>query len=638
MGRPPAYVFVVRHGARLDAADKQWHLTSPTPYDPPLTYGGWLQSRTVGARIASILQTEAHEPHDDAIPSSSPPRKRRFRVILHSSPFLRCVQTSIAIASGLASDPDRPSHKSVLRLDAFLGEWLSPEYFEHITPPPKSAFMLATAKAELLRRESHHESHFHTRVHSAAGSQLWNAPPGRDGHLVAYATLGSANLSSLDTLTDLGHNLPKIGPSPSRIPKKTPTYVAPRPPYAHSTSEPIPKGYVAHARDACASTDYQWDSSRENMGWGDGGHLPEEWAFMHQRFRRGLRRMIDWYATTENPGEMVTKTANAVEIADRGCIIGEGGDGEIEDVVVLVSHGAGCNALVGAITHHPVLADVAMSSLTMAKRRPEFDYRNSSFARVKSAASLNAVSTKPRASMPDMYELKLFANTEHLRSAPTPATIGRSASLAGANSRSRPETARYPSALKEINFGATERGGPQVGSRSNSACASLGDNRRPIRDMALAFRPSSSASNEGGITVGSGVSGFAAATTTRSGSFGLWSPKPKDEDEAEKESNMPMLLDFSNEKPIEPPAADLGIKVETGPAADDDSTSAQKYANENHENHADEEHDQFDEDSVPHLWAGTGNGGLWGAPRPPDEAERLRDFSASKRRWTVNER
>jgi len=48
--------------------------------------------------------------------------------------------------------------------------------------------------------------------------------------------------------------------------------------------------------------------------------------------------------------------------------------------------------------------------------------------------------------------------------------------------------------------------------------------------------------------------------------------------------------------------------------------------------------DHFDEDVVPHLWAGTGNGGLWGAPRPPGEAERIRDHTSAKRRWTVNER
>ena len=39
----------------MDAADKRWHLTSPTPYDPPLTYGGWSQGKALGLRIAALL-------------------------------------------------------------------------------------------------------------------------------------------------------------------------------------------------------------------------------------------------------------------------------------------------------------------------------------------------------------------------------------------------------------------------------------------------------------------------------------------------------------------------------------------------------------------------------------------------------
>jgi hypothetical protein len=31
-------------------------------------------------------------------------------------------------------------------------------------------------------------------------------------------------------------------------------------------------------------------------------------------------------------------------------------------------------------------------------------------------------------------------------------------------------------------------------------------------------------------------------------------------------------------------------------------------------------------------------GDLWGLPQPPEEAERLRDLSFTKRRWTVNEK
>jgi hypothetical protein len=185
-------------------------LTSPTPYDPPLTYGGWTQSRALGARIATILRSRET---DDEIPLSwngeeqngGDRRKRRHKVIIHTSPFLRCVQTSIAISAGLAQNPGhhhaRPSSshsvkdlhsspqlrpiiatgsprlapipepalgvngkpkeqpenikKSIIRVDAFLGEWLSPDYFEQITPPPSSIMMVAVAKADLLRREDY---------------------------------------------------------------------------------------------------------------------------------------------------------------------------------------------------------------------------------------------------------------------------------------------------------------------------------------------------------------------------------------------------------------------------------------------------------------------------------------------------
>lgn len=30
---------------RLDAADQSWHLSTPAPYDPPLTYGGMWQKQ-----------------------------------------------------------------------------------------------------------------------------------------------------------------------------------------------------------------------------------------------------------------------------------------------------------------------------------------------------------------------------------------------------------------------------------------------------------------------------------------------------------------------------------------------------------------------------------------------------------------
>ncbi|KAI1194505.1 hypothetical protein F5X97DRAFT_311069 [Nemania serpens] len=712
MGRPPAYIFVVRHGKRLDAADKQWHLTSPTPYDPPLTYGGWINSRSVGARIGAILRDEAavdSTPESSSLSSPSPSspsssssspsshkRRRRFRIVLHSSPFLRCVQTSIAIGAGLASHPTTspsssqpaepvpvpslsspaqtktqrdapistpaisghghdlsagsPRHveKSVLRLDAFLGEWLSPDYFEHITPPPESALMLATAKAELLRRSSYHDyPHFHPHVHSGTSSHLWSnvsgTTPAHDSH----------GPSGLDALSGLANSLPgPEGDTGSKNPgskrerdtthehQPIPGYVFPVPSYALSTSEPIPRGYVAHARDACVSIDYQWDSSRDNLAWGDGGTLPEEWASMHQRFRRGLRRLVDWYSSTDNAAEMVTRTANTTHPSGPDVGASADQDDEFEDVVVLVSHGAGCNALIGALTQQPVLTDVAMSSLTMAKRRAGFDSRNISLTREKSLSSLDAALHTSRATMPEMYELKLFANTDHLSTPSSSSAFSHNASLARSNTHARFNTGPT-SALKEINFGALYGGN-----------TSMGNTRRSSGGSSLEIRPSVYNGTTGGITVGSGMSSFSVTRPDRSGSgtWGLWSPRQNDNDR-DPEPEPPMLLDFSHEKATKDKQV-AGVKRADERSADEPAPTATTTITTTHEEkgasqpkdrdntpeHHDEEDDMFEEETLSQPWTGTSTGGLWGTPQPPGEAERLRDFSAHKRRWTVTER
>ncbi|KAI1141967.1 hypothetical protein F5Y05DRAFT_369288 [Hypoxylon sp. FL0543] len=684
MGRPPAYVFIVRHGKRLDAADKQWHLTSPTPYDPPLTYGGWLQSKTVGARIAAILQEREEEDEIAAAsrqPDGTPTRqkKRRYKVVIHSSPFLRCTQTSIAIAAGLASSTHSPApverspsprsipvspsssvEKSVLRLDAFLGEWLSPDYFEHITPPPKSSLMLMTAKAELLRRENYNEYlHFHNRHAPIASTQLWNAAPSRGSPLASSATPESHSTTGLESLSALKGGLPRtrsdsVGNSDPRSAHKLPSpdsssnsgYVAPVPSYALSTSEPIPRGYVAHARDACVDVDYQWDSSRDDFGWGDGGVLPEEWAAMHQRFRKGFRRLVEWYSSTENPGEMVTKTVSSLKStkspqkqSGRGGLSGDDGeDVEIENVVVLVSHGAGCNALIGAITQQPVLIDVGMSSITMAERKPEFDNGLDISIHQGLASSLEEPLLTPRISMSEIFELRLFANTEHLHSAITPPSISRSSSSAGRNPRGRYNNG-LTSALKDVNFAAASLyGNSTPGSRSNSANASLGSMRRGSPVLGSAFRtPLPNNSAAGGITVGSGISSFQPTSPSRPGSVGLWTPPNHDGEQAEKRAETPSLSNLGDvkngdaspkTKVHDSNSNNLGTPESTKKAVST-SGSQSSYG---------EERDKFDEDAVPHLWPGTSSGGLWGAPRPPGEAERSRDFSSTKRRWTVNER
>lgn len=692
MGRLPAYLFVVRHGNRLDAVDAQWHLTSPTPYDPPLTYGGWIQCKALGARIAAILHER--EAEDEAASLSTdttqPRRKRRYKVIIHSSPFLRCIQTSIAISAGLASNPSprlsasasiedvaaqvKPSRfnqtssfsnpaptrsrptistdletplssqapakveRTVLRLDPFLGEWAAPEYFEHITPPPKSSLMLISAVAELLRVESYsHFNHFapsSVRVAPSTPSPLWNSPS-RGSPLASHSESAETDSLSLDTLPKLRDALPgsrsdtamdrKAGHRSSvSDPTVSRGYTSPMPAYAVSTTQPIPAGFVAHARDACVDIDYQWDSMQEELSWGEGGVVPEEWAAMHQRFRKGLKRLVDWYATTDSPEQMVTKTAttpnpikfNNYEDNDSSSAVDDDDEVDVEPVVILVSHGAGGNALAGAISNQPVIADVPTSSLTVARRRREFD-GSREVVDPRAITSLDDALLRQKLTVPDLYELKMFANTDHLL-ASSLKPMGRLSS-------------RSMTSLDQTH-------GQQPGdNRGKFVNASLGSMRRSSPKPSSSLQPpSNSALDKGGITVGSGVTSFAATRPSQTNSWGLWTPK-QELPVVDKDLDLPTTLHFSQEKtadkPVEPPSSNLQAEPKGGqiPGSSLDEEDNEEAVLEGED---DEENDKFDENGLP-SFSGTG---LWGTPRPPGKAERTRDFTSTKRRWTVNER
>ena len=315
--------------------------------------------------------------------------------------------------------------RTLLRLDAFLGEWLSPDYFDKITPPPESKLMVAGAKADLLRRgepvDKVHASsgHFPGGWGSAISTEKNFQTAGEDTPLANLSELSqslprmsranshSAGISSRRTNLDLGS---KVDRSPNR---EIVTYVPPMPSYAVSPSQPIPQGYVAHARDACVKVDYQWDSLRPPLDWGNGGNYGEEWSSMHKRFRRGLHEMILWYRN-HDPIALKRTLSEGLpedELSD------DPDDDETDTVLVLVTHGAGCNALIGALTNQPVLLDVGMASLTMAVRKT-VDYK-----RVASPSDFSpqtSPSRRRRSSVLDLgfsddYEVKMTASTDHLR-------------------------------------------------------------------------------------------------------------------------------------------------------------------------------------------------------------------------------
>lgn len=628
----------------------------------------------MGARIASILQERVKEDELAARQNSDQNVKRkRYKVVLHSSPFLRCIQTSIGISAGLAQDstpfgpfdldreslpptpplvhgarpkpiitdtlrdsPDRSVkiRKSVLRLDAFLGEWLSPTYFELITPPPESVMMLASARAELLRREDYVQyPNFSTHNHSNSQGQLWS-PVSRTGPGSLPSDGAFDGLGTMSTMSGALPRSPSISSQSSQRSEgslaSTPRtdvsgYVSPVPHYAVHNNNTIPQGYVAHARDACAAIDYQWDSMRPPLNWGDGGSFPEEWTDMHKRFRAGVQKLVDWYSVTSDPTEMVTKTVGRGPRKDSDDSAIEDDDIETEAVVVMVSHGAGCNALIGAITHQPVLLEVAMTSLTMAVRKPD----------VTHCQGLNgAQTTQDMPRVHELYDLKLFANTDHIRSPPSTPASSRSPSVATVMNGSRARHSSFSSPLSNFSWNDNNS------SRASSVNTAVGgfrsrpQNNTPATSSRLAFGTSA-----GGITVGSGMTSFGTTKTSTFGhrpSIGLWSPISAADEDDEDDDNM--VLNFSHE-------TQSSSSVVTPKAVQETNSSPYFTGSDNNESLSvpnDNTASGISPSSTPKLDIENprgGAGGLWGGgPRPPEDADRLRDLTSTKRRWTVTER
>lgn len=419
----PAIVCIARHGARLDQANPQWADTAAEPFDPPLTYGGWLQCQMLGARIANEIRSVDNVPNasngEDGDHSQGP-RKRR-KVIIHSSPYLRCLQTSIAIAAGLGEPKTVPrppirqqksslskdvsssileedeiggeaqhstaNTKSKLRIDSYLGEWLNPGYYEHIKPPPTSDKLMASAKHYLRTpAEDIKGADFATAPIQEFAAVNWNEKESEANATPLYEKTG------LRAVAAAGHAVTKkprhlsfeTSSRSQHIKKMMVGYRPPVPTYSIAPQDAIPIGFVAHARDACVDIDFEWDSMSK-LAWGDGGAYGEEWGAMHRRFRNGLQKMLAHYE----------------EEAD-----GEG------IVVVLVTHQAGCNALIRLMTGAPALHDVGTSSLTMAVRHEPVE----KLSRVRSNERRGSLDL----GIADDYDMTIIASTEHLRAGSNP--------------------------------------------------------------------------------------------------------------------------------------------------------------------------------------------------------------------------
>ncbi|KAK5175771.1 uncharacterized protein LTR77_000911 [Saxophila tyrrhenica] len=720
----PAVVIIARHGLRLDAADPSWHHSTPAPYDPPLTYGGWTQCRALGKRIAGLLDAREQEaadgkeksarPHGaeykDGIDGEERPQKKRklkHKVVIHSSPFLRCLQTSVAIAAGMAQykpsietsgrprttsrthsgsprlrPVDRPSsprlpaiaepdlahalakrslqlpkhhRKSMLRVDAFLGEWLNPEYYDQIMPPPPSPMMMTTAKAELMENENV-EIFSPTVSLKTANGTLWSGTNANattngsrestldDWSLVEDAVPASplspgsrrrasqSSVGSIDRPKSPFRPGSALQPLTSTLPKQEAAiYHPPQPQYAVSTSDRIPRGYVAHAKNACTNVDYQWDSSRAPQNWGDGGQFGEEWSSMHKRFRRGLNHLISWYSKQD--ADARGEDALGVDQADHRPKSRSTDDEEQEDtVVIMVTHGAGCNALIGALTGQPVLLDVGMASLTMAVRKEDappittFASSTAPSPRGSPTPEQMALNNATRRTSLDLglssiYDLKLVASTEHLRPS-------------GASPSMRPVDANKQAFIDNYR----QRLGAPNPSRSNTS-SMLGSIRRPsaVNNIPLA---AGSRDRSASLTPAAKVDSPPLST-------GLWTPPGARTPTAQAQTIRPGLGtansdtaairngSLSEELRRDTPNPPNELDVQTGGV----NESAQSSRPGSRHDDVLPELPQIPSpaDSVPtSLARGLSQRGLWGAQPRGARVERV-GREAPKRRWTVDQ-
>lgn len=231
-------IVLVRHAQRQDTADDTWALTAAEPYNPPIAGAS---ARAQALRCGRDLR--------DHIPAAG-----AADVMIHSSPYLRCVETAACIAAAVAekrvTDGQTASTTASLpvRLDAVFGEWMTSDYFSDITPPPEDD--------------------------------------------------------------------------------------------SRSLYERSLRWLLAEQRGAVGSTalrpDLAWDLHRL----GHAGAYGEQWPAMHSRFRAGLRALISHYDASNKP-----------------------------TTAVIVTHGAGCNSLLGLLTNQPLLSKVGLASCVVLERR-----------------------------------------------------------------------------------------------------------------------------------------------------------------------------------------------------------------------------------------------------------------------------
>lgn len=312
-----------------------------------------------------------------------------------------------------AAASKQESELTDLKIDAWLGEWLSSGYYAKSEPPPPSEKLVKSAKEGLKKPPEEIKGADIANTIREFDEVNW-ADMQRDAKDTKAAP--TYEKTGLRAMAAKGHSMPRrsrtvslttnrdaAGAIPAseaigRRPRSS-TYSPPVPTYSIAPQDTIPIGFVAHARDACVNPDFDWDSQQSPLEWGDGGQYEEEWSTMHRRFRNGLQSMLMYYEA---------ETADQMETED--------GESDEDLILILVTHQAGCNALIRLVTGAPALHDVGTASLTLAVRK-------AGLTRQQSAASSTSPSRR-RGSLDlgfdDDFDMKIIASTEHLRSGSNP--------------------------------------------------------------------------------------------------------------------------------------------------------------------------------------------------------------------------
>lgn len=308
--------------------------------------------------------------------------------------------------------------------------------------------------------------------------------------------------------------------------------------------------------------------------------------------------MIHWYS--QNDPDDRNEDALGLDQAEH-----QDDDEEVEEqedlVVVMITHGAGSNALIGAITEQPVLLDVGMASLTMAVKRDDAPPLESSDYIGSPTGSTPAQSPGSEMSANDflqrrgsfntglsaMYEMKIIASTEHLRpgsdpSKALPLPFSARSGLSSGDSTSR--NSNSASVMGSWNFNDDHE-------RRKTQSTALGSIRRPGNANSAAPHPSLSggmhrrATQPNTGTDHESLPALSGASTPASG--GLWTPPAgrtplldaqrvaedkktlfsslNSKQDGNSTSGDDLVLDFSNSPPDSRPGSAGGLRSKSRP-------------------------------------------------------------------------